>query len=789
MSSEQKVYLNIFSLQLLLALALASSDKLDRTYLPPPGSKIAGGSDGAIQVPLEFPKQTYSTTVRPLIPGQKEDGFISAGNRQPTIGVGLPNISPGSPDLVPVTPGPKTPFGDLQNKVPTPTTTYAFTQTTTFPPLPQGFENIVNAIGPTGFPSDVSRDIQSDVYTPANKNQGYPQSLGPAYVQPGSQIVQRPGVPTLGTVQRPGYQTPAQTFVGQPGYSQPGYSQPGYSQPSKVQNIPGQTFSTTISPIAGSPSGLTKPPFDQGYTQYLGVQPPRQFGQEVVSSSLAPQDVSQNYRPGLTPAYYGNAVQRPAAPEAISLQQIGGQRPQNLQYTIQPDVQHVTDDRGNIVSSSSQDLGGQRPLFGGQPGPLQPATSPQIFNNVQMIPGSNLPQQLRGQQAVFRGQQAPAYPSSTTVPQPGSYPQYSNVLPGSNISQPDVQSMNQQQESYTDVPQYQETFNKQGSVIPGSTTPQIIGSQPQFNNRPGFTPTTVSPQGISFSYQPDSSQLGVIQPSVDQLGVDQPGVIHSTQTTATGNIPQTTTYPGQPGRIFLGKPDIIQQPTQGSFNQNNYQTTEPKFSLQQRPDRPGVQNIYELDSTSPTSLASAGYNQPYSSTTPGTIPGSFPSTTISPIRISSSTPYPLPGQTDIIPEKILRPERPQAEFDRNAEILNYKNVLTPDGEFEYSFDTSNGIHADENGTSIDGVKAEGSYSYIGDDGKFYSVIYSADENGFRPQGAHLPTPPPIPDAIQKVIEQAAKDREAGISHDGKSDDETFLFNTKSKHKFHKLNYS
>ncbi|TMW41586.1 hypothetical protein DOY81_013333 [Sarcophaga bullata] len=42
------------------------------------------------------------------------------------------------------------------------------------------------------------------------------------------------------------------------------------------------------------------------------------------------------------------------------------------------------------------------------------------------------------------------------------------------------------------------------------------------------------------------------------------------------------------------------------------------------------------------------------------------------------------------------------------------------------------------GTENEALVVRGSYSYTGDDGQVYTVNYVADENGFQPEGDHLP---------------------------------------------------
>ncbi|XP_068143990.1 cuticle protein CP14.6 [Drosophila tropicalis] len=96
-----------------------------------------------------------------------------------------------------------------------------------------------------------------------------------------------------------------------------------------------------------------------------------------------------------------------------------------------------------------------------------------------------------------------------------------------------------------------------------------------------------------------------------------------------------------------------------------------------------------------------------------------------------------------------------------ASIIKQENVNNADGTFNSSYETSNGIRVenigtlkkitiprseDANGQVIEEHEAvilvqTGSYSYNDPDGNVISVQYVADENGFQPQGDHLPVAP------------------------------------------------
>ncbi|XP_034481383.1 pupal cuticle protein 20 [Drosophila innubila] len=87
-------------------------------------------------------------------------------------------------------------------------------------------------------------------------------------------------------------------------------------------------------------------------------------------------------------------------------------------------------------------------------------------------------------------------------------------------------------------------------------------------------------------------------------------------------------------------------------------------------------------------------------------------------------------------------------------IIKLESKINTDGSYMYEYETGNGIKAEEMG-GPEALNVEGSFSYTSPEGQAISLTYIADENGFQPQGDHLPTPPPIPIEIQEALDQIA----------------------------------
>ncbi|KAF2900500.1 hypothetical protein ILUMI_05690 [Ignelater luminosus] len=85
-----------------------------------------------------------------------------------------------------------------------------------------------------------------------------------------------------------------------------------------------------------------------------------------------------------------------------------------------------------------------------------------------------------------------------------------------------------------------------------------------------------------------------------------------------------------------------------------------------------------------------------------------------------------------------------------ARILDYQFDNIGTGPYRFAFASSDGIERREEGNLInpntedEALVVVGSYSYIGPDGVTYTVKYTADQNGFHPEGDHISVPPFVP---------------------------------------------
>ncbi|CAD7083177.1 unnamed protein product [Hermetia illucens] len=81
---------------------------------------------------------------------------------------------------------------------------------------------------------------------------------------------------------------------------------------------------------------------------------------------------------------------------------------------------------------------------------------------------------------------------------------------------------------------------------------------------------------------------------------------------------------------------------------------------------------------------------------------------------------------------------------RAAQITRYESDNIGTDGYKFAFETSDGTARQEAaevknlGTDHEAIAVRGSISWIAADGQQYSLNFIADENGFQPEGAHLP---------------------------------------------------
>ena len=98
---------------------------------------------------------------------------------------------------------------------------------------------------------------------------------------------------------------------------------------------------------------------------------------------------------------------------------------------------------------------------------------------------------------------------------------------------------------------------------------------------------------------------------------------------------------------------------------------------------------------------------------------------------------------------------------RQAKIVNQDSEVNPDGSFYNVWDSDNNIRVQEEGSikihnNDEILSVSGKIAYNDDKGNPIYLTYIADENGFQPQGDHLPTLPPLPKSVARALEYIAK---------------------------------
>ncbi|KAL0883337.1 hypothetical protein ABMA27_016744 [Loxostege sticticalis] len=98
-----------------------------------------------------------------------------------------------------------------------------------------------------------------------------------------------------------------------------------------------------------------------------------------------------------------------------------------------------------------------------------------------------------------------------------------------------------------------------------------------------------------------------------------------------------------------------------------------------------------------------------------------------------------------------------AHLDATAPIVRSDFDSQPDGNFQYIYETGNGIYSQALGVVKDPnsenpiLEVSGAVKYTSPEGTPIELSYVANENGYQPQGSHLPVAPEVPEAITRAL--------------------------------------
>lgn len=119
-----------------------------------------------------------------------------------------------------------------------------------------------------------------------------------------------------------------------------------------------------------------------------------------------------------------------------------------------------------------------------------------------------------------------------------------------------------------------------------------------------------------------------------------------------------------------------------------------------------------------------------------------------------------PAPVVVAPQQFVAPQVVARQYNNEGhwQILRDSRQQSPTGDYAFEYETENGIHQSEQNNAVppQSQRSTGFYEYKSPEGQTIRVDYTADENGFQPQGAHLPVGPEIPLAIQRSVEYQLK---------------------------------